>query len=90
MESRKALAPSLRQYELDQVQWVTAPRMPAVSQSLAGTPQVTPATWTMSNGRVNRAMMRVLENVQRCRLVKQVRVRPKRCIPEWTQTTVGA
>ena len=40
MESRKALAPSLRQYELDQVQRVTALRKPAVSQPLVGTPLV--------------------------------------------------
>lgn len=41
----RALAPSLRQYELDQVQRVTAPQeakphCPAVSQPLAGTPLV--------------------------------------------------
>ena len=35
-----ALAPSLRQYELDQVQRVTALRKPAVSQPLVGTPLV--------------------------------------------------
>ena len=34
--------PSLRQSELDQVQRVTAPPKPAVSQPLAGTPQVKP------------------------------------------------
>jgi hypothetical protein len=36
------LAPSLRQYELDQVQRVTALREPAESQPLVGTPLVSP------------------------------------------------
>jgi len=43
IQSLRALAPSLRQYELDQVQRVTAPQQakphcPAVSQPLAGPP----------------------------------------------------
>lgn len=46
INSRKALAPSLRQYELDQVQRVTAPRKQAVSQPLAGTPLVNASGWT--------------------------------------------
>jgi hypothetical protein len=41
--TRKALAPSLRQSELDQVQRVTALREPAESQPLVGTPLVRPA-----------------------------------------------
>jgi hypothetical protein len=40
---RKAFAPSLRQYELDQVHRVPAlPRGPAESQPLLGTPLVKP------------------------------------------------
>src|SRR5688572_26624202 len=66
-----ALAPSLRQYELDQVQRVTALRKPAVSQPLVGTPLVTPATWTMKDGSVNRdydARLIVIANLWRCQL----------------------
>ena len=53
---RAAGAPSLRQYELDQVHRVTALRRPApsVSQPLVGTPQVNAQTLRTANRFVNR------------------------------------
>ena len=45
VETREASAPSLRQYELDQVHRVTALLAPAVSQPLVGTPLVKRQGW---------------------------------------------